>query len=271
MLVAVGVFAYAWAIPPFVPLQEILSSPPCFKAPWYPVQTLLEQPIILHAGLALLGFGSQLCGATMLPICLGQAPYNLSPSLIGVAYLPIGIAGIIGCPLGGKLSDYSAAQDPSKPVRRLWCSTCAALCVMPAALMLYGWSLHFKVHVAVPLAASFFMQMSNTAYLPAVFGYLTQVKQQAAGAASAGIYSLMFVVSGVLVLVAAAAVSKIGLGPLMTALAGLNILCGTVAAMQIRRTCWPAGSSSSIVVNSGSPSAWAAAGVVKDPAAAELC
>lgn len=63
------------------------------------------------------------------------------------------------------------------------------------------------------------------------------VKQQAAAAAIGGVYALTFLFSGALMMVAAAAVSYIGLGPLLSALAVLHLCVALSAFVQIVCRC----------------------------------
>ncbi len=37
---------------------------------------------------------------TTLPLALAEAPYNLSDSIVGVCYLPVGVAMLLGATIG---------------------------------------------------------------------------------------------------------------------------------------------------------------------------
>jgi hypothetical protein len=115
----------------------------------------------------------------------------------GLCYIPAGVASMVVSPLGGLLSDKAAAQHPGKPLVRLVFNNSIAGFLMPASLLLYGWVMHFKLHLAVVLVAQFAIGVALSSYLPAIFGYLTALKQSAAAAAAAGVHSGMFVMSGV--------------------------------------------------------------------------
>jgi hypothetical protein len=69
--------------------------------------------------------------------------------------------------------------------------------LLPCSLLLYGWAMQYKLHLAVILAAQFFIGAAECAYTPALFGYLTALKQQGAAAAAAGLHSTMFFASAV--------------------------------------------------------------------------
>ncbi len=91
------------------------------------------------------------------------------------------------------------------------------------------------MHLAAILASQFLISASVSAFLPAMFSYLTAIKQQQAAAASSGLHSIMFIASGVLILVASSAASAIGTGPFFTILAGLNLVAAGAASVQILR------------------------------------
>lgn len=112
--------------------DSIEASPPRFRAPWYPVLLILDRQLILHVALGLVAFGSYYCSVTELPINLGSPAYGLSPSKVGLCYLPIGVAGMLACPLGGKVSDICGRVNPSQPLRK----------VLPSNSMLLLCSLH---------------------------------------------------------------------------------------------------------------------------------
>jgi hypothetical protein len=215
--------------------DSISANPRRFRAPWYPVLIILDKQLILHVALGLVAFGSYYCSVTELPIHLGSAAYGLSPSKVGLCYLPIGIAGMLACPLGGKVSEMSARVNPLQPLRKVLPSNAMLLFVFPPCMLLYCWSLHFYLHLAVPLIGIFLVTLATCSYLPGIFSYMTAVKQQTAGAAAAGLYALLFLASGVLMLVAASVIRAVGMGPFSTILAGLNIIVAGIACLQIRR------------------------------------
>jgi MFS family permease len=152
-----------------------------------------------------------------------------------VCYLADGIAGLIGSPIGGVLSDKSAAKHPNAPEARLVLNTLIALVLMPAGLLVYGWGLHAKAHLAVVLAGMAVTGFGCAAYLPGLFGYLTTLKQSAAAAAAAAVSAMMFVAAGVVILVSAVATRAMGAGPWFSLLAGLQLLVTGYALAAIVR------------------------------------
>lgn len=66
---------------------------------------------------------------------------------------------------------------------------------------------------------------------------LTIVKQDASAAAVGGVYSLIFLLSGTLMMVGAAVVTALGLGPFLTVMAALHLACTLAAFVHIIRSC----------------------------------
>lgn len=145
-------------------------------------------------------------------------------ALLQVAYLADGIPGLVGSPLGGILSDRSAAKHPSEPEARLVHNTLVVLLTMPSGLLIYAWALHTKAHIVGVFAGMVLTSFGCALYLPGLFGYLTTMKQSAAAAASAAVQSMMFVMAGVIILVSAVATRAVGYGPWFSLLAGIQVI-----------------------------------------------
>jgi hypothetical protein len=111
--------------------------------------------------------------------------------------MAMGVAGLIASPLGGKLSDIAAAANPAVPLARLTYNTAVSGLLLHCSLLLFGWAMQFKLHLAVILVAQFFIGAATCAYTPSLFGYLPAMKQQGAAAAAAGLHSTMFLASAV--------------------------------------------------------------------------
>lgn len=182
-----------------------------------------------------MSLGINLATLTELPAVLALPPYYLPATIIGIVFLADGVAGLIGSPLGGWISDRSAAAHPDVPEYRLYYNTLSTLIVMPAGLVIYAWSIHYTAHLSAIIVSLFLMAWAYSVYVPGCFGYLTTLKQSAAGAASAAVMTSMFVSSAVFILISSVVVSAIGAGPWFTVLAGLEFLVSAVAFIQIMR------------------------------------
>lgn len=62
---------------------------------------------------------SMFTSLTTLPLALSESPYGLSDSIVGICYLPVGVAMLLGAMLGGYYSDVSASKYPRAPEGRL--------------------------------------------------------------------------------------------------------------------------------------------------------
>jgi MFS family permease len=166
----------------------------------------------------------------VLPLVLEQPPYSLNAALVGVAYVPFGLGGFLVSPFGGRLADAAAAKYPSFAQGRLLPATFISLLLMPASLLTYGWTLHYKTNLAGPLIGHFFMGVALGTYMPAIFSYITVRKQQEAGSAGAAVQALMFISGGVFVLVSIPITDAIGVGPFVSILAGIVLISFIVSA-----------------------------------------
>jgi predicted MFS family arabinose efflux permease len=104
----------------------ILASPPKFGSLWAPLVIVCDRQVVLHLLQATVGFAAMLSAQTELPGVLSAPPYNMSPGLIGVAFIATGGAGMIASPLGGKLFDRAAATA-AQPMIRLETNNLASL------------------------------------------------------------------------------------------------------------------------------------------------
>lgn len=83
--------------------QQVLSHKPTFLPPWTLLKYLVEPGIAPYALLNSWTLATLFATLTEWPLFVAQPPYGLSQTMIGVSYLCIGVAMLIGSPLGGKL------------------------------------------------------------------------------------------------------------------------------------------------------------------------
>jgi hypothetical protein len=111
------------------------------------------------------------------------------------------------------------------------------LAVGPAGVLASAWTLQAGAHLAGVLTAVGAACFGCGIYMPAIFSYITTVKQSAAAAATAGVQSMMILVSGAFVLVGTVATGRLGRGWWFTLLACLQLVVtvvayGTIAGQQ---------------------------------------
>ena len=78
---------------------------PDFQQPCFALRFLGDLSIVPYITVATTTFASLFIAATLYGILLGEEPYNKSATIIGVLFVPSGVAMLIGSLLGGWLSD----------------------------------------------------------------------------------------------------------------------------------------------------------------------
>jgi MFS family permease len=151
-----------------------------------------------------------------------------------VALLSDGIICIVATPLGGWLSDKFAAQSKA-PVSRVALNTWVVLALGPAGNISAAWALHYKVHMAFVLVTVCVAGFGAFFYVPALFSYMSTVRQSTPAVATAGVQSIMAVCAGAVVVAGAVARNWLGYGWWLTALALLQLSVGVFAGVVIYR------------------------------------
>lgn len=141
-----------------------------------------------------------------------------------------------GSPLGGRASDVAGAKWSRVPQARLVFNVAAALVVMPAGLLVYGWTLDRGTHIVGPLVGHFVIGVASAAYLPGMFGYISTIKQQNASAAAAAVQASMFIIAAVLIYASVSGVSNLGFGWFFTLLAAIHAVIAAIAALCLWRS-----------------------------------
>jgi hypothetical protein len=108
----------------------ILANPPKRGSPWAPLVSVCNKRVIRHLLQASAGSACLMSSQTSLTGVLAAAPYNMSPGMIGVAFITMGCAGMIASPLGGRMFDRAGARSP-QPMPRLMWNTLASLIGKP--------------------------------------------------------------------------------------------------------------------------------------------
>lgn len=210
----------------------ITASPPVFRKPWAPLSSLFGASCITHCLISMLAFGSWFAVLGEMAGTLAHAPYSLSQSLIGLSFVPMGIAGMIASPLGGLLADKAAAAAPGAKFARLKWGTGFALVVMPAGLVLFGCGLQFQLHIVVPFMGSIITAVASFAYMPGYFSFLANSYQQQAASVTGAAQAALFAMAGVIFQSASAGVAAWGPAAYFSLLAGLQALLALVAIGQ---------------------------------------
>jgi len=150
-----------------------------------------------------------------------------------VALLADGLPCIIGGPLGGSISDKLAAAQPQAPTSRLVVNSLIAMATGPTGVLAVGWALHAKAHLAIVILATSAACFGCSIYLPALFSYVTTIKQSASAAASGGIQSMMVFAAALVITVGSIAAPHLGYGWWFTILACIQGLSNIFAHVMI--------------------------------------
>jgi MFS family permease len=167
-------------------------------------------------------FGASLGALAEAPLMLADPPYTLSPRMIGVVFLGNALTGVLASPLGGWLSDTSAAAEPAVPQARLRRSVIAAAAVQVPALLLLGWSLQHRWNLALVVLSLAALACGSSFYLPSMSAYVSTLKQECASTATASMQFTMMVGAGALIIATSSLAQIMGCGWSFTTLAGAS-------------------------------------------------
>lgn len=225
--------------PPLPPVVEAASiHPPEMLAPWVPLTYLVEPALSPVVAVGAASFATMFVSLTTFPSALAQPPYSLSEGLIGVCYLPIGVALMVGSHWGGAASDAAGARRPGVPSARLIPNLLGAL-ALPAGALVYGLCFQYGVNLAGPLVGHLGVGFGAACFGPAQMAYISSLKQRQAAAAAAGMLALNFSMAGLLISVAVPLEQALGLAGLFGLLAAVNVAiiawAGAVVALDVRR------------------------------------
>lgn len=86
------------------------------------------------------------------------APYSYGPLLVGVVLLALGVGGIVGSVLGGKLSDLRLRRKAIElghkaPAEERIKSSFLAMILCPLAFIMYAWTVQQDVMIAAPVVS----------------------------------------------------------------------------------------------------------------------
>ncbi|AOA61834.1 Multidrug transporter of the major facilitator superfamily [Komagataella phaffii CBS 7435] len=164
-----------------------------------------------------------------LTYCYARSPYNFSPILIGLVYIPNSVTYFIASTVGGRWADvllkkYKEKHGVLAPEARFGINITIASILFPCALLITGWCLDKKVHWVAPLVGT------------AIFGFAqmivigvntTYIVDSLPGRGATGIAVNNFVrmiLASVASFVTEPLINAIGVGPLFSILAGITLL-----------------------------------------------
>ena len=208
-----------------------------FENPLKPLTYFADMTILPYIAAMTTTFATLLATSTLFSIFLSDTPYSYTVTIIGVLYLPSGVAMLIANILSGWSSDEvnKYYKHERCPERRIVPSLVASI-LSPIGLMIFGWTFHYKLHVIGPIIGNVLLSFGQAALEPSISAYLTSKKRNEAAAVSAANTSINLCVAGVFVGVAVLLNNAMNTGPYFSLLAGINIVTIGIACISVYRS-----------------------------------
>jgi MFS family permease len=215
-------------------IDAVPNDKPIFKHFWKPLVLLADLTILPYILMATATFAAMFICFVIFPLVLDKSPYNDSEIIIGVLFIPSGLAMFIGSLLGGRLSDRVSQYFGGQrcPEGRLVPAVAFSI-LIPIALIIFGWTIQYKINVAGPIMGLVLLSFSRSIIQPCIFAYLTVKKQSEAAGASAVNTVLNFIAAGIGVTITAPLKDAIGVGPFLSAICGINTITIVVAIILV--------------------------------------
>ena len=202
--------------------QEI--EKPKLSNPFLSIVYLTRPSIFSFILAASTAFGSIVINQSMLAITLAEKPYDYNELKIGLSNIPLSIAEVIGCLIGGRVSDKADSIFKKERVENRLIPGTISFFLIPLGLAAYGWAFQFQSSVAVPLVTASVVAFGQAFYRPGVYSYLTIKEQQHAATVASANNFLNFVLAAIGVAVAVPVIDAIGIGLFFTIIAGINVV-----------------------------------------------
>jgi multidrug resistance protein len=204
-------------------------------------------PVALTVYYASITFGALYILNISIQSTFSSAPYNYSTLIVGLLYIPNSFGYLLASLFGGRWIDSIMHREARKagryddhgklifrPEDRMKENAWIAAILYPTALILYGWTAQYHVHIAVPMVANFFFGIGSMLIFALVNTMLTEFmpKRAASGIALNNFVRNIFSFTGAVV--ADPAIKGIGNGWLMTILGIWSLVTGCAALWAMR-------------------------------------
>jgi multidrug resistance protein len=204
-------------------------------------------PVALTVYYASITFGALYILNISIQSTFSSAPYNYSTLIVGLLYIPNSAGYLLASLFGGRWIDAIMHREARKagrfddhgklilrPEDRMKENAWIAAVLYPTALMLYGWTAQYHIHIAVPMVANFFFGIGSMLIFALVNTMLTEFmpKRAASGIALNNFVRNIFSFTGAVV--ADPAIKGVGNGWLMTILGIWSLVTGCAALWAMR-------------------------------------
>jgi multidrug resistance protein len=204
-------------------------------------------PVALTVYYASITFGALYLLNISIQSTFSSAPYNYSTLIVGLLYIPNSAGYLLASLFGGRWIDAIMHREARKagrfddhgklifrPEDRMKENAWIAAVLYPTALILYGWTAQYHIHIAVPMVANFFFGIGSMLIFALVNTMLTEFmpKRAASGIALNNFVRNIFSFTGAVV--ADPAIKGVGNGWLMTILGIWSLVTGCAALWAMR-------------------------------------
>jgi multidrug resistance protein len=218
-----------------------------FVDPLKIIAWLQYPPVALTVYYASITFGSLYILNISIQSTFSSAPYNYSTLIVGLLYIPNSFGYLLASLFGGRWIDSIMHREARKagryddhgklifrPEDRMKENAWIAAILYPSALIIYGWTVDYHVHIAVPMVANFFFGVGSMLIFALVNTMLTEFmpKRAASGIALNNFVRNIFSFTGAVV--ADPAMKGVGNGWLMTILGTWSLVTGCAALWAMR-------------------------------------
>lgn len=213
-----------------------------FLDPLLIIAWLRFPPVLLTVYYASITFGSLYILNISIQSTFSHAPYSYSTLIVGLLYIPNSAGYLLASLFGGKWIDSIMHREARKagryddkgklifrPEDRMRENAWLAAILWPGALIWYGWTAEYHIHVVVPMIANFFFGVGSMLIFALVNTMLTEFmpKRAASGIALNNFVRNIFSFTGAVV--AEPILGAIGNGWLMTILGLWSVITGLAA------------------------------------------
>jgi multidrug resistance protein len=218
-----------------------------FVDPLKIIAWLQYPPVALTVYYASITFGALYILNISIQSTFSSAPYNYSTLIVGLLYIPNSFGYLLASLFGGRWIDSIMHREARKagryddhgklifrPEDRMKENAWIAAILYPSALIIYGWTVEYHVHIAVPMVANFFFGVGSMLIFALVNTMLTEFmpKRAASGIALNNFVRNIFSFTGAVV--ADPAMKGVGNGWLMTILGIWSLVTGCAALWAMR-------------------------------------
>jgi len=208
-------------------VQHKRGPPPEFISPLAALAFLFDSelsPYYLSIGTSFAGMFTSL---TTLPLYLALPPWSLDPGTIGLCYIPVGVAMMIGSQIGGKLADISSVRFAYAPGDGRMTYLLLFLWLNVPGLIGFGYSLQNGAHLGFVLFCHCVLGLGQAALMPSTMSYLAIARPSSAGGVGSVMIFLCFASSALAISLSVIISEAIGIGSFFL-LSGLSVCGGGV-------------------------------------------